>query len=109
MACVTNATSYIQLNGQLHEAIEGKQGLRQGDPLSPLLFVLHMEYLSRLLSIAMRNPCFQHHLACKAMNLTHLMFANDLMLFCKADPVSLEILMGTLSTFHDTAGLKANR
>ena len=34
MACVTNATFHIQLNGRLHEAVEGKRGLRQEDPLS---------------------------------------------------------------------------
>lgn len=35
MTCVTNVSFRIQLNGQYHDDIEGKRGLRQGDPLSP--------------------------------------------------------------------------
>ncbi|KAJ8435424.1 LOW QUALITY PROTEIN: hypothetical protein Cgig2_013922 [Carnegiea gigantea] len=40
--------------------------------------------------------------------LTHLMFADDLILFCKADPHTLKLLMKSLAAFHNTAGLKAN-
>jgi len=55
-----------------------------------------MEYLSRLLKTACQQADFRFHLYYKSLGLTYLMFADDLMLFCKADVPPLHILMKTL-------------
>lgn len=52
MACVTSVEFPIHSNGQVSESFQGGRGLTQGDPLSPLLFVLSVEYLSRLVKLA---------------------------------------------------------
>lgn len=49
MECVSLTSYSISVNGSVHGYFKGKKGLRQGDPISPYLFVLCLEYLSRLI------------------------------------------------------------
>ncbi|KAA0062888.1 non-LTR retroelement reverse transcriptase-like protein [Cucumis melo var. makuwa] len=63
------------------------KGVRQGDPLSPFLFVMVMEVLSRMLNKIPQS--FKFHHRCEKVKLTHLTFADDLMIFCAADEPSL--------------------
>ena len=79
LTCVTSVNFSICLNGQESDKFKGGKGLRQGDPLSPLLFVISMEYLTRLLKVASQQTCFKHHPHCRKLGLTHLMFADDLL------------------------------
>ncbi|KAK5834633.1 hypothetical protein PVK06_010309 [Gossypium arboreum] len=65
-----------------HELMRGK-GIRQGDPPSLYLFVLAMDVLSKLLDVAAINTLFKYHLKCLRVRLTHLMFADDLLIFSK--------------------------
>ena len=108
LSCVTTVNFKINLNGQISGEFDGGRGLRQGDPLSPSLFVLSMEYLSRLLVTISKRPDYKFHPYCKNLELNHLMFADDLILFSKADPITLVYLKEALDKFHMTAGLRAN-
>uniref|UniRef100_A0A803Q5S5 Reverse transcriptase domain-containing protein n=1 Tax=Cannabis sativa TaxID=3483 RepID=A0A803Q5S5_CANSA len=49
LVCLRGISYSLMLNGGVHGSFMGEKGLRQGDPISPLLFVLVMEYLNRLL------------------------------------------------------------
>jgi len=108
MKCITSVQFSININGQQGAFFRGKRGLKQGDPLSPLLFVLTMEYLSRLFKKASLTQGFAFHPNCKKIGLIHLLFADDLILFCKAHPPSLQIMMEAFHQFTLCSGLRAN-
>lgn len=108
MSCVTTPWFSLVTNGNTHGFFPGMQGLRQGDPISPFLFVICMEYLSRLLKYAGGQAGYQYHYRCKGLKLNHLVFADDLILFCKGDKHSVMLNMRALATFANTSGLVAN-
>lgn len=85
-ACVSSVSYSILLNGIPCAPFYTKKGLRQGDPFSPFMFSIGMEYLSRRLMQLKVDPNFNFHPRCERMNLTH-MFADDLLMFSRADPI----------------------
>lgn len=92
MTCVTSPAYCLTINGGTHGFIHGKRGLRQGDPMSPTLFLLCMEYLSRSIAKRTKELDFSFHPRCDLFNITHIAFADDLLLFCRGDARSVKIL-----------------
>ncbi|XP_074266109.1 uncharacterized protein LOC141588575 [Silene latifolia] len=109
MQCVTTDSYSLNLNGNVFGFFQGKRGLRQGGPLSPLLFTICMEYLSRLLAHTTSSEKFRFHPLCKPMSLSHLMFADDLLLFSKGNTDSMMILLKTFSHFSHSSGPKMSK
>jgi hypothetical protein len=107
--CVTSPRFSVCINGSLVGYFEGKKGLRQGDPLSPYLFVLAMEVLSKILA-ATTGPSlgFKYHPNCLKMKLTHICFADDLLIFSEASQYSIGVIKAALAEFEELFGLKAN-
>ena len=99
MICISSTKHSILLNGCPMEAFNAHRGLRQGDPMSPLLFVIGMEYLFRSLVYESSMRSFGFHPRCKRSKLTHLCFVDDLMLFCKADFSSVMALFNFLDSY----------
>lgn len=108
MRCVTTTKFTVNVNEEGHGYFAGARGLRQGDPVSPLLFVIVMKYLSNVLKTMSMLPDFKLHPMCKPLKLTHLIFADDLMVFCKGDDRSVNRIVEALTHFSDVTGLIAN-
>ncbi|KAL0415627.1 UNVERIFIED_CONTAM: hypothetical protein Slati_3394600 [Sesamum latifolium] len=106
--CVFTTSFSVALNGSLHRFFPGKKGLRQGDPMSPALFLLCIEFFSRLIKRKISNSEFNFHPKCEKLKITHLLFADDLMLFSRGDLPSIHILMECLQEFRDISGLVVN-
>lgn len=69
------------MNGQPLPAFYAKKGLRMGDPISPYIFAMAMEYLIRCLSSLKDEKSFGFHLKFKRTNTISLLFADDLLVF----------------------------
>ncbi|GFY81203.1 hypothetical protein Acr_01g0010120 [Actinidia rufa] len=108
MQCISTTTYSISINGTLHGFFKGHQGIRQGDPISPFLFVLCLEYLSRSLKQLRDSRDFNFHPKCQGLNITHLAFADDLILFSRGDVPSVQLLVDKLDSFGACSGLKIN-
>ncbi|KAK4381322.1 Retrovirus-related Pol polyprotein from type-2 retrotransposable element R2DM [Sesamum angolense] len=103
--CVTTPMFSVCINGNPHDFFKGARGLRQGDPMSPFLFVLVIEVLQLMLQqLIDQNEGFSYHWRCKELGLFQLCFADDLLLFCKADVASIQVFRRGLEEFANLSG-----
>lgn len=108
MECMTTVTYSVVINGKHTPHFPAKKGLRQGDLISPFLFVLAMEYLSRLLKSLQHMKTFKFHPRCAKVKLVHLSFVDNLLLFCRGDVASVTALHTQFRIFSAASYLIAN-
>ncbi|XP_077228479.1 uncharacterized protein LOC143861436 [Tasmannia lanceolata] len=106
--CISNPSFSILVNGSPQSFFTSSNGLRQGDPLSPLLFSISMEMLSVLLENASSSNALSTPFVQGSLAITHLLFADDLMIFAKGSTRNASILSSCLSLFHKVFGMEAN-
>lgn len=85
MSCITSTNLTVLWNEEKVESFKPERGLRQGDPLSPYLFVLCMEVLGHAIHGAVWDGTWKGVMAARgAPKVSHLFFADDLLLFGEA-------------------------
>lgn len=105
MACVSSVLYSFLVNGGLQGRVQTARGLRQGDPLSPYLFILCTEVLSGLCQQDLVNgtlPGVKVGRNCLLIN--HLLFADDTMFFGKSHSASCSALLEILRKYEMASG-----
>lgn len=97
--CISTATFSVSINGASAGFFNSTRGIRQGDPMSPYLFVLTMEGLSRLLYSRYEYGSIGYHPRTSEVKISHLMFADDVMVFFDGKADSLHGITECLSDF----------
>jgi hypothetical protein len=110
--CISTVRFSIMINGSSCGFFESSRGLRQGDSLSPLLFVVVMEALNKLL-VRAEEGHFLRGFAVHGRNnnplmISNLLFADDTLIFCDADLDQIGYLKCTLLCFEAVSGLWVN-
>ena len=110
--CISIARFSVLVNEVLAGFFPSTKGLRQGDLLSPYLFVMGMEILSALIRRVVEGGFLS---GCRIrgrrrldFNISHLFFANDTVIFCEAKKENLTHLSWTLFWFEAASGLRIN-
>ncbi|XP_060185254.1 uncharacterized protein LOC132614743 [Lycium barbarum] len=108
LLCVKTVSYSIIVNGEPAPPFPTAKRLRQGDPLSSFLFAIVMEYLSRNLHRLKQEKQFKFHPRCAKLGITHLSFADDLLLFARGDILSASYIHQCFNQFAKASGLQAN-
>lgn len=104
-----SGTSSILLNGVSGKVFHCRRGVRQVDPLSPLLFVLATDLLQSILNKAKDDGLLKLALPMRAgSNFPVVQYADDTLLIMEACPRQLFVLKALLNTFADSTGLKVD-
>jgi hypothetical protein len=105
--CITSVSFSVLFNGERLEEFKPSRGIRQGDPISPYLFLICAEGLSCLLN----SNSHQERgiiLAKNAPRISHLLFADDSILFFKASVREAEEIESLLAAYCDASGQRIN-
>jgi hypothetical protein len=106
---LSSATSSVLLNGTPGKVFHCKRGVRQGDPLSPLLFVLAGDLLQSMVNRAKDLGHLQLPIPERAgADFPIVQYADDTLLIMEACPHQLLVLKNSLSDFASSTGLKVN-
>jgi hypothetical protein len=109
MKCVESAKFSVRVNGHFSEVFHPSRGIRQGDPLSPYLFLLCAEGLSCMLKYVGPNYLAKGiRVGIHAPWVSHLLFADDCLLFTQASANGARILMEILQAYQNGSGQMVN-
>ena len=109
LSCVSTTSTSLLFNGSKLQPFCPSRGIRQGDPISPYLFLLCMEFLgAQITKMCEDNKWDMVRASRGGPSFSHVFFANDIMLFAKANSKNCNAIMEVLNNFCNLAGQKVN-
>lgn len=110
MECVTSAHASVLVNGSPSGNFKMERGLRQGDPLSPFLFLLAAEEISLMMNMAVESELFKPvEVGRDKIQILHLQFADDTLFVRDANEGNILFLKRFLTILELALGLRINR
>ena len=110
MTCISIVRYAVIVNGNPVGDFRPSRGIRQGDPLSPYLFLLSAEVLSSHLHKAAEDGILTGApTSVKGPHLNHLFFADDSLLFCKASVTDWRRVSEILDCYEQGSGQRLNK
>ena len=110
MICVNFVSYSILVNGKPKGLIHPTRGICQGNPLSPFLFLLCIESLHSLIPKANNDGSIRGFSLCRrSLRLTHLLFANNSLLFCRSNRHDYQKVLEILAIYESASGKQINR
>ena len=108
--CVSTVSYSILINGAPNGFIQPTRGIRQSDPVSPFLFLLCSEGLHGLLTqSALRGDIHGFSISKISPTLTHLLFADNSLLFCRSNAKECEKVLEVLQIYEKSLGQQINK
>ncbi|KAL9679912.1 hypothetical protein QQ045_017783 [Rhodiola kirilowii] len=109
MMCVESVKYRVKINDNISDIIKPGRGLRQGDPISPYLFLICAEWLTHTIKMYQERGLLEGLKICKrAPVVSHLMFVDDCMIFLKAREDSVGLIKDVLRRYEVVSGQKRN-
>nr|XP_027066533.1 uncharacterized protein LOC113692333 [Coffea arabica] len=106
---ISNVWFSVMINGAAHGFFKSCRGLRQGDPLSPALFVIGAEVLSRgLNNLAAQSSFLGFTVPQGCPGVTHLAFADDVLILANGSATALRRVMRVLEAYQRSSGQMLN-
>lgn len=110
-SCICTTSPAVMVNGGPSSFFKAARRLRQGDPLSPLLFIIVMEAFSKLLERDVELNLFKRITVGRGdsrVEISYLFFADDVLIFCQPEEITLFYRRCVLLYFQLVSVLKIN-
>lgn len=109
MNCIKEGSCRLLWNDEATNQIKPFRGLRQGDPLSTYLFILCIEKLTHWIQRQVDEGCWKAVKASRrGPEISHLFFADDIILFSEANEDDIKLIQEILSAFAHSSGQEIN-
>lgn len=107
--CISTPSFSILVNGSPHGLFNASRGIRQGDPLSPTLFIVFFDLLSRIITKAEEEGKVHGvKVSQSSPPISHLMYADDLTIYCRASANEAREISKCLRLFSEWSGQAVN-
>ncbi|GJX19748.1 reverse transcriptase [Tanacetum coccineum] len=109
LACISSYDVELTINGEPIGSIKPSRGIRQGDPMSPYLFIIVADVLSRMINNAMHLSLLSGiKMSGNCPVISHVFFADDSLFFLKAKASECDCLIGLIDQYCKASGQSIN-